>query len=125
NSQLNVVKVFDAATGNLLRTINNPSGDQTNDFGVSLAIYGRIIVVGAPSESGVQESGAAIIFDALTGAYLGTLYDPSPGGPQFFGASVAIDGNTLVVGAPQQQVGGRLMGAAYIFDLTTHALLQT
>ena len=39
--------IFDATTGNLLRTLNNPTPAATDLFGRSVAVSGSTVVVGA------------------------------------------------------------------------------
>jgi hypothetical protein len=105
-------------------------------FGSSVDISGDMVVVGAPHESGVREgtptandaaiwTGAAYVF-VRTGAtwtqwaYLKAANAEAEDG---FGASVAIDGYTVVVGASGEDSSGsdpgdnsaRNAGAAYVF----------
>jgi hypothetical protein len=55
--------VFDAATGNLLATLNNPTPASQDIFGPSVAFSGGRFVVGAPYEDGIAaDRGAAYIF---------------------------------------------------------------
>ena len=126
--------IFDATTGSLLHTINNPNAYGTgagDQFGYSVAISGNYAVVGAWQEddsSGLQ-SGKAYIFDATTGSLLHTLHNPNSYGTSVddsFGYSVAISGNRVVVGAVYEDKAiGQNSGKAYIFDATTGSLLHT
>jgi|GEM_PF-1722503 hypothetical protein len=127
--------------------IKASNADSSDQFGSSVAVSGNTLVVGAPLEdsgatgvNGVQssnskgDSGAAYVFSRAAGvwtqqAYLkafssgvGVGLPPvfSDNNKDLFGASVAISGNTLVVGAPgdaassfQSPVGN---GAAYVFE---------
>ena len=72
-------------------------------------------VVGAPSVDGFR--GAAQVYQRSGGSWVlaATLTPPSRGGFARFGSSVAVSGNTLVVGAPWDE-GWR--GAAYIYVRT-------
>jgi len=84
-------------------------------LGVSIALVGDLVAVGAPGE--VQ------VFDLGTGGLVRTLTNPNdPGGR--FGASLATIGSNLAVGDPSDQSGPGI-GAVYLFDPTTGALLQT
>lgn len=96
------------------------AGDRAaNDrFGTSVAISGIYAVVGAPA-SGTDDSGAVYVFrhwreDWDQVAKI-TPTDPTPSGDGF-GSSVAIDGTTIVVGAPYDDEGASNAGAIYIFD---------
>ena len=97
------------------KTLLNPSPDNFDLFGTSVAVSGNNLLIGAPSWS---NDGAAFLFDPATGNLLQTLLNPSPDedGTDRFGDSVAVSGNKLLVG------GG---GAAYLFDAATGDLLQT
>ena len=126
--------IFDATTGSLLRTLNNPNAYSTsaNDwFGISVAISGNLAVVGAHNEgdAGGAYSGKAYIFDVTTSSLLHTLHNPNAYGTStsdIFGISVAISGNRVVVGALyEDDAGGTNSGKAYIFDATTGSLLHT
>src|SRR5438067_7013384 len=62
----------------------------------------------------------------IAGALLHTLADPGPALADQFGVSVAVDGNTLVVGCPFDDPGGVTdAGSVYVFNLTTGALTAT
>ena len=108
----------------------------SDGFGEALAIAGDTIVVGATGEkstatgvdgnqadNGLSGAGAAYVF-SRTGttwgqeAYLKASSHSFPGG--FFGGSVAIAGERVVVGADQQPVPGANIktGAAYTFVRT-------
>jgi len=56
--------------------------------------------------------------ERTTGASEVTKITASDAGElDFFGFSVAVDGDTAVVGAPDEDTGGTFVGAAYVFDL--------
>jgi hypothetical protein len=80
-------------------------------FGSSVAIDGATAVIGAKQNS--SSPGAAYIFDQNFGFWSErqeiSPLDSSAG--DAFGASVAISGDTIVVGAPNRTGGGR----AYVF----------
>ena len=124
--------LFDAATGVLLRTLDDPTpdpeafdGDYDGDlFGWSVAVGGGRALVGAPGDDTRGERvGQAHLFDA-TGALLRTLDNPSPRGEDGFGVSVALDGDRALVGAPNAW-GGSGAGRTHLFDAATGALLRT
>ena len=123
----------------LMRTLDNPNayGTTTNDrFGQSAAISGNLAIVGAYGEddAGGTGSGKAYIFNVTSGVLLRTLvnpnfYDTSAG--DYFGYSVAMSGNYAIVGAPKEDhppsgpYNRDDKGYAYIFNVTTGALLHT
>ncbi|MGH9840105.1 MAG: FG-GAP repeat protein, partial [Blastocatellia bacterium] len=91
-------------------------GAASDFFGISVAISGQTVVVGA--ESGNANKGAAYVFTSN-----GTFWtqqqklianDGAAG--DFFGLSVAISGDTVVVGAPGGAIGANSQqGSAYVF----------
>jgi hypothetical protein len=106
------------------------SDAQTNDyFGTAVAISGDRVVVGAEFESGgagdpVLSAGAAYVFSRNEGGSenwgeVQKLSAPSPEAAALFGRSVAIDADTIVVGAPQtDSVGGTPAdtGVAFVYE---------
>ena len=100
-------------------TASDPDGGDR--FGVSVAVDGDTIVVGAKRNGGEGlNAGAAYVFakpdsgwaDATETAKLtasdAAIYDT-------FGRSVAVSGDTIVVGAPSSDQAGSWSGAAYLF----------
>jgi hypothetical protein len=91
-------------------------------FGWSVAIGGDYAVVGAyGNDDGASATGSAYIF-RRTGTNTwdaGTkILAPDAAQSDQFGRSVAIDGNTAVVGAYQNDDAGTSSGSAYIFRRT-------
>ena len=92
------------------------TGIATGDlFGCSVAINGDLAIVGAHGAN--QEAGAAFIFvrDNATWRQQAKLEanDSTPG--DAFGYSVAVHQQTVIVGAPKNDVVGTDAGAAYVF----------
>ena len=92
-------------------------------FGASVAISGDTVVVGADSADidAIEDLGAAYVFEKSEGGWadmtqtcrLKALHG-SPG--DLFGASVAVSGDTVVVGAYGEDVGANTnQGSAYVF----------
>ena len=126
--------IYNVTTGALVHTLNNPTAYGTSggdNFGSSVGISGDYAIVGAQSENdaGGIFSGKAYIFNVTTGALVHTLDNPNAyGTSQFdnFGWSVAISDNYAIVSTSQEDdAGGTTSGKAYIFDVTTGALLHT
>jgi drug/metabolite transporter superfamily protein YnfA len=118
-----------------LKASNTGEGDQ---FGVSVAISDDTVVVGAYGEksnaTGVDGdqlddsltyAGAAYVFNRVeeTWSQQAYLKASNTGVWDWFGETVAIDGNTIVVGASRERSNGRSelddslidAGAAYVF----------
>ncbi|MGH7748566.1 MAG: hypothetical protein ACREQ5_27975, partial [Candidatus Dormibacteria bacterium] len=105
-----------AGTSWSLQAQLNPS-DLASQFGNAVAISGNTALVGAPGLNNV--GGAAFVFvrSGSTWSQQAELVSPypppPPSGAADFGQTVAIDGDTAVVGAP---AGGRSgAGAAEVF----------
>ncbi len=112
--------LFDATTGALLWELASPEPQARAYFGLSVAVSGNTVVVGVPyyDEDGAVDSGVVYVFNGATGEDLVTLNNPNPQEKAYFGNSVAVSGNTVVVGAPNADGGEVDLGAAYVFDLT-------
>ena len=118
--------LFDAATGTLLQTFNDPTPTGADLFGTSVAIDGGNVLVGARNDAtNGPGAGQAHLFDATTGTLLQTFDDPTPTSGDEFGTSVAIDGNNVLIGARLDDSNGTNVGQAHLFDAATGTLLQT
>jgi hypothetical protein len=118
--------LFDAATGNLLHTFDDPTPTNRDLFGVAVAIDGNNILIGAyGDDTNGTEVGQAHLFDAATGALLQTFNDPTASTSDWFGHSVAIDGNGILIGARHDDTSGNNVGQAHLFDAVTGGLLRT
>ena len=87
-----------------------------DDFGVSSAIDGDYLVVGALGES--SNAGAAYVYfrdGAGTWAQQAKIVASDAEASDFFGTSVSISGDYIVVGASSEDTGGSDAGAAYVF----------
>ena len=88
-------------------------------FGISVDVDGDTVVVGAQGRADPAVSaGAAYVFARChDGAWyrVTTLVEPTPSALAFFGRSVALDGDLLVVGAPWSDGDHTDQGRAYLF----------
>ena len=128
------VYIYNVTTGALLHTLDNPNPYDTsaNDaFGRSAAISGNYAIVSAfwEDDAGGTSSGKAYIYNVTTGTLLHTLDNPNPYDTSlndYFGASVAISGDYAIVGAYlEDDAGGTQSGKAYIYNVTSGALVHT
>jgi FG-GAP repeat len=91
-------------------------GDQ---FGFSVAISGETVVVGRALDEGPVDgdSGSAYVFVRSGGVWTQQqkLVASDAAAGDDFGFSVAISGETVVVGAPEESVVPGLQGSAYVF----------
>ncbi|MBI2929819.1 MAG: tandem-95 repeat protein [Verrucomicrobia bacterium] len=107
----------------VLATMNTANHDS---FGQSVATSGDIVAVGVPFEQnpGGTKTGTVYIFGRHQGGQdtwglVLKLYASDGAGGDQFGASVALDGTTLVVAAPQDVEGGKSSGSIYVFERDT------
>ncbi|GET40779.1 FG-GAP repeat protein [Microseira wollei] len=121
-----VAYLFDGVTGNLLQTFNNPTAAENDRFGTAVAMVGNKVLMAAPGDdAGANDAGVAYLFDGVTGNLLQTFNNPTAAEGDYFGSSVAAAGNKVLIAAPGDDTAGFHAGAAYLFDATTGALLQT
>ena len=108
--------LFNPLTGMQTHKLHPNNAAMDDRFGHAVAVSNGIVAVSAlrHQNNGI-ESGSVYLFDASTGAQLAEL--SSNEGIQFeqFGYSLAMDQNTVAVGA-------LATGSAYTFSTTTHAL---
>jgi FG-GAP repeat/Cadherin-like beta sandwich domain len=115
--------------------LKSPAPGNTEHFGYRMAADGDTLVVGAPWEDGgssgvngnpnddsIQNSGAAYVFVRQNGEWSQQAYlkPNDPAQTSFFGVSVAISGDTIVVGCIEDDVydptkSPTRPGAAYVF----------
>jgi hypothetical protein len=99
-------------------------GEAGDSFGEAISISGDTIAVGADYEdSGVTYSqGAVYIFERNQGGpnnwgEVAKILASDGLNEDYFGSAVSIDGDTLVVGAPRDDIGGQTdQGSAYIYE---------
>jgi hypothetical protein len=98
-------------------------GEADDGFGSSVAVDGDTVVVGAPEKNidGRGCQGAAYVFVASAGRFVGSLQEnarltasdaATARGCSFFGSSVAVNADTIVVGMPPASFGP---GSALVF----------
>jgi hypothetical protein len=96
------------------------SADNTSDFGRSVAAGDGVLMVGAATETfdGIDGAGAVHVFGDDGGDWVEQqlLTAPDSSGVFHFGQSLAISGDTAVVGAYSASVDGVKGGAAYVFE---------
>ena len=90
-------------------------GAANDEFGISVAVNGDTAVIGA--RQGDAKKGAAYVFTKVSGVWSqkAKLIASDGAADDEFGISVAVDGDTIVVGAHQDDDKGDLSGSAYVF----------
>ncbi|MFQ5493855.1 MAG: FG-GAP repeat protein, partial [Phycisphaerae bacterium] len=90
-------------------------------FGNAVSISGDTAVIGSPlDDDGVVVSGSATVFVRTGGVWTqqAKLTAADAAEDDWFGNSVAISGDTIVVGSPLDKDAGFLTGSAYVFVRT-------
>ena len=93
-------------------------GAATDRFGWSVDVEGTTLLVGAVTHDGpAMDSGAAYVFvrSGTTWTEQAKLTASDGTGGDFLGQSLALDGDTALVGADEDNVGGPDSGSAYVF----------
>lgn len=95
-------------------------------FGHSVAISGRVAVIGAPysdlaapapGEGATPDCGAADVFEFVNGRWqhVAALAPPEPGTSAWFGSAVAVDGDLIAIGAHGQSDGLAAKGSVHLY----------
>jgi hypothetical protein len=103
---------------NELQKVLASDGVEDDAFGFDAVVEGELAVVGAPGGSGAHV-GAAYVFRWDGAGWIEQIKLLASDGEDGdnLGSSVAISGETVVVGAPKEDHGGSSnLGAAYIFE---------
>jgi Leucine-rich repeat (LRR) protein len=114
------VYVYDGGTGQLKATLlGAAAGDR---FGSALASSGNLLIVGAPFAKAYDDptapnSGNVYVYDTSSGRSLGTLYVPQGSPNDQFGAALAVVGQDVLVGAPNDTIYNTGAGAVYRYNL--------
>ncbi|MEO0558930.1 MAG: T9SS type A sorting domain-containing protein [Bacteroidota bacterium] len=116
--------VFDLTGGTWMQTQKLKAGDATpgDKFGTSVSLDGDRALIGAPEDDigAAGDDGSAYVFDLVAGVWSEaqklTASDATT--LDYFGESVALDGDRALIGAYGDDPGtGGNYGSAYVFDL--------
>ncbi len=112
------VYAFDVATGNQLAKYTAPDASAADEFGFSVDLDGTRLVVGAPyQDSADANAGAVYVLDAATGALEIKWLAGDAEASDLFGASVLLDGDTMIVGSTFDDDITINAGSAYQIEL--------
>ena len=124
DTQAGAVYVFELRAGSapveVARLIVSDGG-RSDRFGSAVAVDGDVVVVGAPFADGFSR-GAAYIFEKPAGGWQGTILESATliptgrGSNDRVGIDVAIDGDTVAIGANGDDDTAGQEGAIYIFE---------
>ena len=125
------VFLFNAQTGAQTAKLV-PTGTRRNPvdgaaFGSAVDVSVDRIVVGAPGTfidgaSRIGGHGAIYLYDATTRRLIARVTPPGTRAKDNVGHAVAVEGSTVVAGAPFDSMSAREAGAAYVFDASNGSL---
>ncbi len=112
--------------GGYPKTLTSPHPQSNGEFGYSVAISGKLAIVGAWLETagGYSEAGHAYIYNTTTWKLIQNLTSPNAQDYGYFGISVAISGKLAMVGAADNADGYSHAGHVYVYSAATWKLLQ-
>ncbi len=127
NSRQGAAYLFErnsGGTGNWgeVKKLTTPDGQIDDQFGWSIALSGDTVAVGAYADDDHgADAGAVYLFERDSGGagawgQTHKLFGAGAVAGDRFGVVLALDGDTLAVGAPQDNERARRAGAAYVFE---------
>lgn len=103
-------------------TIQPNDAEMDDEFGLSVSLSGNTLLVGAPrADVGIEtDAGAAYVFfyNGSSWVQQAKLLAPTVASLAGFGVSVALQGDTAVIGAGKEDPGTSVRGAAYVYKRT-------
>lgn len=112
--------LFDTS-GNLLQSYDNPFPSNAARFGTSVSVYGDKVLIGSPFFEGIfGPPGNAYLFD--TSGNLLQTYNSGSITPDFFGGSVSLLGENVLIGAFEGNTGVDRSGVAYLYDTSNNLI---
>lgn len=123
------VYVFANENGNFNQIAKMKPGNPSPGlgFGSALAIDGNQMVVAGPGNVGQAVAGSADILERVGNNLnrLATIAGNTADADEFFGASVSIDNDNMLIGAPGNDDAGSDAGAVYQFEIDGNSVAQT
>jgi cysteine-rich repeat protein len=102
--------------------IQNPEPSAGDQFGFTVAAVASDLLVAAPLQ-GTTDTGKVFVFDNAENPPRVVLSKPVSATGDFFGAAIAGDGDTVIVGAPFDSTAATHAGAVYLFSRSLGQLL--
>lgn len=113
------VYFFDSQDGDFHHRISQAVDGEYFRFGYSVDVDGEYVAVGNPRDNDHSiDSGAAYLYDFESGSLINKYKARAPAYQDAFGWTVAIDGDTLLVGARDDDLGQTVdAGSVYLIDI--------
>ncbi len=112
-----------ATTSSFAAKLTAADGADDDHFGCSVGISGDTVVIGAyGDDDNGSRSGSAYVYErpgggwATTSSFDAKLTASDGAAEDFFGLSVGISGDTVVIGAPDDDDNGDDSGSAYVYE---------
>jgi uncharacterized repeat protein (TIGR02543 family) len=128
NDYVGGIYLYKLSDTSFVRKITPSNGSEGGDFGNynSISVYNNFIVVGAQQTNNINGSraGTVYIYDIENPLYERKIvaFDGSGGSTfipgDYFGSSVSVYGDYVVVGATFDNDGGQYAGSVYIYKLS-------
>ncbi len=130
NAETGTAYVYERIAGvwTFVAKLTASDGAEGDMFGSDVAVSGEIVVVGADSHDDLgNSSGAAFVFEKVGGVWTQTkkLLADDGASRDLFGSSVGVSGQSVVVGARQDDDLGNISGAGYVFRKSSGLWVQT
>jgi hypothetical protein len=113
--------LFNATTGQFLNKFTTTQ-NFSSTIGQSAALYGNSVLTGTPNRTGGR-GGIVHLFDATTAVRTRFILPSGVSTFDYYGAPVAVDGTTALVGAFGDDDNGFFAGAAYLMNITNNTLI--
>ena len=114
-----MVHLFDGTTGAFIRSFFNPTPENFEFFGNSLASSGNNVLVGAiRNMRGNSRVSAAYLLDGTTGNVIETLLNPNRSVQDSFAQQVAVIDDSVLISSPFESSNPNISqdGVAYLFQ---------
>jgi len=114
---------FNGSSWVLMQKIIDATGAANDFFGESVSIDRDIVVIGAPYDDNgtFLNQGSATIYRYIGSTWVSSLRttNPSSAANLYWGTSVSVSGNAVIIGAPNERVGvNSSQGSVSFFDFT-------
>lgn len=117
--------LFDVASGLQLHKLVSDDREVGDDFGVRVAINGDFAIVASlGDDDNGMNSGAAYVFDVVSGNQLRKLVPDDGASEDGFGTGIEIDSGVAVISSYQDDDNGDGSGSTYLFDVQTGQQLR-
>ncbi|MEM8554035.1 MAG: hypothetical protein AAGF71_04310 [Pseudomonadota bacterium] len=123
--QSGTVYLYDFLVQDFVGEVINPTPDVNDFFGLAVALGDSYFAISAVQDDlAVQQGGTVYVYERGSNRLIDTLTDPNtPQTGERFGSSLAIDGNTLIVGTGRDGDIAPQAGSAFLYTIAPVPLL--